>query len=219
MLIRVLGSKEYLETLALQRELVGRRLRDEIPDTLLLVEHEPVYTTGASSKAPVPPGLPHPVHRVERGGDLTYHGPGQLVGYPILDIRALGLKPRSYLRTLEAVLAEALRPLGVEAETLRGFTGLWAGGRKIGSIGVAVRDRVSYHGFSINVGAESLLGFRAIHPCRLEPEQMSSLEKALGHPLAMDAVIESVSRAFLSYVARPPAELKAPKPKRRLPSP
>lgn len=193
--IRSLGLRPYVEVWELQRELVGRRQRGEIGDTLLLCEHDPVYTRGEASKAPVPPALPHPIHTVERGGDITYHGPGQLVGYPIVDLAALGLRPRSYLRAIEGLLLEALEPLGARAETIRGFTGLWCGGRKIASIGVAVKGTVSYHGFSINVRCD-LSAFAAIHPCNLQPDQMTTLERALGRPIAMADVERSVAGVF-----------------------
>jgi len=197
MLVRVLGVRPYAQAWELQRRLVARRLRGEIPDTLLLLEHPPVYTCGASSKTPAPRSLPHPLHVVERGGGITYHGPGQLVGYPIVHLGEAGLRPRSYLRTLEAILIEAVRPLGIEAERLRGFTGVWARGRKLASIGVAVRGEVSYHGFALNVDC-GLEGFRAIHPCNLEPEQMTSLRLLLRRPVDPGEVLSRVAAAFLS---------------------
>ena len=197
MLVRVLGAMEYTRAWELQKRLVARRLRGEIPDTLLLAEHPPVYTRGASSKAPVPHSLPYPLHTVERGGDITYHGPGQLVGYPIVHLGERGLRPRGYLRTLEGILIEAVRPLGVEARSLKGFTGVWARGRKLASIGVAVRGQVSYHGFALNVDCD-LEGFRAIHPCNLEPEQMTSLQSLLGRPVEQALVLRLVAGTFLS---------------------
>ena len=183
--IRDLGLREYVEVWNLQKEMVERRQRGEIADTVLLCEHPPVYTRGRSSKAPVPPRLPHPLHTIERGGDLTYHGPGQLVGYPILDLAALGLRPRSYLRALEETLRRAVRPLGVEAQILRGFTGLWTRGKKIASIGVAVSGGVSYHGFALNVTCD-LSPFRAIYPCNLQPEQLGTISAMLGRGVSVE---------------------------------
>ena len=183
--VRDLGLAEYAEVWALQKELVSKRQRGEIEDTLLLCEHPPVYTRGRSSRAPVPPSLPHPIHTVERGGDITWHGPGQLIGYPILDLHALDLTAGSYLRALEQALVEGVRPLGLEAATIRGFTGLWAAGRKIASIGVAVSGGVSYHGFSLNVSCD-LAGFGAIHPCNLQPEQLATLRGLTGKPVTVD---------------------------------
>lgn len=199
MLVRTLGLREYSEIWTLQRKLARQRAEDEIPDTLLLVQHHPVYTRGVSSRQPVPPGLPYPLHTVERGGDLTYHGPGQLVGYPILHLGARKLLARAYLRELEEVLIEALRPLGVPAQRLRGFTGLWSGGKKIVSIGIAVtKDRISYHGFALNVNCD-LGPFGLIHPCKLEPGQMGSMQTVLGQPLDEHKVSLAVAEAFLKY--------------------
>lgn len=202
MLVRAIGLKDYAEVWDLQKRLVEKRLRGETGDTLLLLEHLPVYTRGVSSRAPTPCFLPHPHHIVERGGDWTYHGPGQLVGYPILHLGERGLRPRQYLRALEAVLIEALRPLGLEAEGLRGFTGVWCRGRKVASIGVAVKDQVSYHGFALNVSCD-LEAFSAIHPCNLEPEQLTSVQKLLGRPVDAMVVMRSVADAFLAYFGRP----------------
>ena len=196
MLVDALGLKDYALVWELQRRLVERRRRREIPDTLLLCEHLPVYTRGVSSKAAVPPFLPYPLHTVERGGDLTYHGPGQLVGYPILDLAAHGIGPRAYLRTLETVLASALIPLGLECTALRGFTGLWCRGKKVASLGVAVKDRVSYHGFALNVNCD-LAPFRAIYPCNLQPDQMATLQGLLGRPLDAAQLAPQVADAFL----------------------
>lgn len=198
MLVRALGLKEYAEIWDLQKDLVEKRRAGEIPDTLLLVEHEPVYTRGVSSKSAVPPLLPHPLHSVERGGDLTYHGPGQLVGYPIIDLKAKGLRPRSYLRALEDVLIEALRPLGFQAEILRGFTGVWCQDKKIASLGVAIKDDVSYHGFALNVNVD-LSPFSRIYPCNLQPDEIGSLAELSGQALVVSDVVKPVAEAFLAY--------------------
>lgn len=198
MLVRDLGLRDYGEVWELQRRLVFERGSGETPDTVLLCQHHAVYTIGRASRQPLPAELPHPVYKVERGGDLTYHGPGQVVGYPILKLADLGLKPRSYLRALEAVLLEAIRPFGVKASSLRGFTGLWVGKRKLASIGVAVRGGVAYHGFALNVNVD-LAAFRLIHPCRLEPETMTSMHRILGGPVDENAVVRSVGQAMLDY--------------------
>ena len=198
MLVRDLGLKDYDEVLDLQRRLVFERGSGLVADTVLLCQHPPVYTIGRSSRQAVPKGLPHPVRRVERGGDITYHGPGQLVGYPILKLTDLGLKPRSYLRALEAVLIEAVKPFGVEASALAGFTGLWVGRRKLASIGVAVRGGIAYHGFALNVNVD-LAPFRLIHPCRLESDSMTTMQKVLGKPVDEHAVTKSVGQVMLEY--------------------
>lgn len=203
MLARAIGLKEYAEVWSLQKELVEKRLRGEIDDTLLLCEHLPVYTRGVSSRAVVPCFLPHPFHVVERGGDITYHGPGQLVGYPIVHLGRRGLRPRQYLRALEAVLIEALRPFGLEAETLRGFTGVWCSGKKIASIGVAVKDQVAYHGFALNVSCD-LEPFCAIHPCNLQPQEISTVQALLGRPVDAMVMMRAVADAFLAYFEASP---------------
>src|SRR5437763_53839 len=154
------GRVEYERALAWQEALLARRLAGG-PDTLLLLEHPPVYTLGrgadvrhlgAASDGPIP------VIRAHRGGEVTFHGPGQLVGYPILGLRDLRPDVRWYVRTLEQVLIGALADLGIEAERREGLTGVWAGERKIASIGVAIRRWVSWHGFALNVGPD-LSGF------------------------------------------------------------
>jgi lipoyl(octanoyl) transferase len=201
MLVRDLGLKEYEEVWNLQRKLVFERGEGTAPDTVLLCQHPPVYTIGRSSKQAIPEGLPYPVHKVERGGDLTFHGPGQLVGYPILKLSEHGLKPRSYLHALEAVLSEAIRPFGIKAETVKGFTGLWVGRKKLASIGVAVRGGVTYHGFALNVN-NSLAPFRLIHPCKLESDVMTSMHKVLGKPVDELAVSKAVGSALLQYFGK-----------------
>jgi lipoate-protein ligase B len=198
MLVSTLGLREYTEIWALQKCLVEKRLKDQIQDTLLLVEHLPVYTCGASSKTPIPSYLPHPIYQVERGGDLTYHGPGQLVVYPIFHLGEKGLRPKAFLRALESMLIEALRPLGIKAEILRGFTGVWYRGRKIASIGIAVKNQVSYHGFALNISCD-LGGFAMIHPCNLESEQIANLQDLLGQPMDMVKVTNQVAETCLSY--------------------
>jgi len=201
MLVRDLGLKDYDEVWDLQRKLVFERGSGLVADTVLLCQHHAVYTIGRSSRQAVPKALHHPVRKVERGGDITYHGPGQLVGYPILKLADLGLKPRSYLRALEAVLIEAIKPFGVTASALAGFTGIWVGKRKLASIGVAVRGGVSYHGFALNMNID-LAPFRRIHPCRLESDSMTTMHKVLGKPVDEHAVTKSVGQALLHYFGR-----------------
>lgn len=201
MLVRDLGLKDYEEVWNLQRKLVFERGEGKIPDTVLLCQHHPVYTIGRSSKQAVPKALPYPVHKVERGGDLTWHGPGQLVGYPIFHLPGLGLKARSYLAALEAVLIEAIAPFGVKATTVKGFTGLWVGRKKLASIGVAVRAGVSYHGFALNMN-NSTAPFGLIHPCRLESEVMTTMARVLGASVDEHAVSKAVGEAMLQYFGR-----------------
>ncbi len=201
MLVRDLGLKDYEEVWTLQRRLVFERASGDAQDVVLLCQHPEVYTIGRSSKQAIPKGLPYPVHKAERGGDMTYHGPGQLVGYPILKLSDHGLRPRSYLAALEAVLIEAVRPFGVEAGVVKGFTGLWVGSKKLASIGVAVRGGVSYHGFALNVN-NSLAPFRLIHPCRLESDVMTSMQRVLRKPVDEHELSQAVGRTMLEYFGR-----------------
>lgn len=206
MLVRDLGLKDYREVWELQKRLVYERGEGAAPDTVLLCQHDPVYTIGRSSRQLVPKDLPSPVHAVERGGDLTWHGPGQLVGYPILDLPALDLTATSYLRALEAVLAETLSAFGVEAAPIKGLTGLWVGRKKLVSIGIAVSGGVSYHGFAVNVN-NSLAAFHRIHPCKLESDVMTTMAQVAGRPVEERAFTRAVGQAlihYFSYGARTP---------------
>jgi lipoyl(octanoyl) transferase len=198
MLVRDLGLKDYVEVWELQKRLVYERGEGTAPDTVLLCQHQPVYTIGRSSKQSVPAGLPHPVHAIERGGDITWHGPGQLVGYPILDLPSLDLTATSYLRSLEAVLAESLLPFGVEATAVKGLTGLWVGRKKLVSIGIAVSGGVSYHGFALNLNNE-LAAFGRIHPCKLESDSMTTMAALTGTAVDEHAVTKAVGEALVRY--------------------
>ncbi len=201
MLVRDLGFKPYEEVWTLQRKLVYERSEEKIPDTVVLCQHEAVYTIGRSSKQLIPEALPYAVHKIERGGDLTWHGPGQLVGYPILHLPGLGLKVRSYLSALEAVLIEAIAPFGVRATTVKGFTGLWVGRKKLASIGVAVKGGISYHGFALNMN-NSLEPFKIIHPCKLESGTMTTMSHLLGGSVDEHAVTKAVGQSLLQYFGR-----------------
>ncbi len=203
MLIRDLGLKEYREIWDLQCRLATERREEKITDTVLLCQHLPVYTIGRSSRQSVPEDLPFPLHSVERGGDLTWHGPGQLIGYPILSLPDLGLTARSYLGALESVLIEALKPFGIYARAIKGFTGLWVGRKKLASIGIAVRSGIAYHGFALNMN-NSLTPFKLIHPCKLESAVMTTMAHLLGSSVDELAVTKSVGNAFLHYFGRMP---------------
>lgn len=204
-----LGRRGYLETLALQRTLRLERLSGNAPhDMLLLVEHEPVYTMGRGtreSSLPLSPALLEArgatVVEVERGGDVTWHGPGQLVGYPILDLQQHRPDLHWYLRTIESALIASLGTVGVPAETNPGHTGVWTGGRKIASIGVHVKQWVTLHGFALNV-APDLAWFESIVPCGIAGVQMTSVARERGgEPSSWwmptrNAVIEHFAAAF-----------------------
>jgi len=173
-----LGRVAYAEGVRVQESFLERKLLDPaLPDQLYLLEHEPVYTIGrsVSLEEALGPGLPHPLVQVSRGGKITFHGPGQLVGYPLLDLRERGQDLHRHLRLLEEVLVELSRSVGVAASVRPGLTGVWVGERKLASIGVGVRRWISLHGFAINI-CGPLEGFAHITPCGLEGVQMTSLE-------------------------------------------
>jgi lipoyl(octanoyl) transferase len=187
LVVHDLGRRPYAVVLELQRELRRQRLTGELAqDVLLLVEHDPVVTLGRGTR---PGSLPFPaeelerrgiqVVEVERGGDVTFHGPGQLVGYPILDLTRHREDLHWYLRQLEGALILALDRLGISAQRNPGLTGVWTGGRKIASIGVHVRQWVTLHGFALNVTTQ-LDRFDLIVPCGIQDVVMTSVARELG---------------------------------------
>ncbi len=175
------GTVSYADALEWQRALAEERIAGRLShDVLLLLEHPPVVTLGRNSHAAhllEPTGIE--VFAVERGGDVTFHGPGQLVGYPILDLRAYKQDLHWYLRTLEQALIEALAILDIPAERNPGFTGVWTRGRKIASIGIHVKQWVTWHGFALNVTTD-LAHFDRIVPCGIQGVQMTSVQKERG---------------------------------------
>jgi lipoyl(octanoyl) transferase len=212
------GLVPYEEALRMQRELAGRRQRDEIPDVLLLLEHPPVYTRGRRSQ---PEELPMGVEWYEaqgievrdtdRGGLVTYHGPGQLVAYPIVDLGAHGDDVHRYVRGLERVMIEALGEAGVQAQTIEGLTGVWVGRRKIGSIGLHVSRGVTTHGLAINVNND-LQPFEWIVPCGIEGVAMTSLSRELGAEQDLEAFADTlVARYAAVFECEPRAAPDDPK--------
>ena len=194
-----LGLVEYAQALAWQEELLRRRCRGEGEDTLLLLEHPPVFTLGrGGEERHLLNPRQVPVHRVGRGGDVTFHGPGQLVGYPILDLTHHGRDVHAYLRSLEAVLIAVLAGFGLRAQRKDGLTGVWVGEKKIASIGVGVRRWVTYHGFALNVDPD-LSYFADIVPCGLTGVRMASMAQLLKRPIALVAVKTLVAEIFASY--------------------
>ncbi len=194
-----LGRVEYAKGLDLQLDYLDRRARGDIPDTLLLLTHPHVYTFGragdpknllVSPESLAREGIP--VERVGRGGDVTYHGPGQLVGYPI--VRLARPDVHRYVRAVEAALIDALGAFGVAARRIEGLTGVWAGEKKIASIGIGVRRWVTYHGFALNVCTD-LSYFRRIHLCGLVGREATSISEAVGRPVPVDAVRDAVADA------------------------
>lgn len=206
-----LGRITYADALARQEALVESKILDpqSTPDTLLLLEHEPVYTIGRtpdrSSLGATAAALPHPLETINRGGQATYHGPGQLVGYPILDLGRRGKDLHVYLRFLEETLISALATHGVTGVRREGLTGVWVGERKIASIGVGVRRWVSLHGFAINVvGGAALSPFDAITPCGLAGVQMTALESEAGQTVGVETFARTVGEIFAERLESTP---------------
>lgn len=191
---RWLGRVGYREGLALQQDMARQVLEGSAPDTVLLLEHEPVYTIGRTpdKSSLAPQGaenarvLPHPVVEISRGGQATYHGPGQLVGYPVLALTHYGRDLHRYLRALEEGLILLCASLGLDTGRREGMTGVWCGPRKLASIGVGVRQWISQHGFAINITEESLAGFQSITPCGLGGVEMTCLVRETGRPLSVE---------------------------------
>jgi len=197
--VRRLGRRDYEETLVLQEE-ARAQVIDGGPEQLLLVEHPPVITLGRRGDMrhvllPVAPVL-----RVSRGGDVTYHGPGQLVGYPILDLGRRGRDIDRYLRALEDVLIAVAGRFGVAARRQRGWTGVWVGNAKLAAIGVGIRRWVTMHGFALNV-ADLRTEFSAIVPCGLAGIGVTSLAQATGQCPSLAVVEAMVIDEFLRVFA------------------
>jgi lipoyl(octanoyl) transferase len=192
------GRVPYLEAVELQSRLRERRQAGEIPDSLLLLEHPPTYTKGRrTEKADLPMGEEWywsqgiEVHDTSRGGRVTYHGPGQLVGYPIMQVGDVV----AFLRTMESGLIAALADEGVKAEVREGLTGVWVGERKIGSIGLHVSRGVTMHGFAVNVDCD-LQPFEWIVPCGIDNVRMTSLYLNTGLTGGMDCFRKRVAWRF-----------------------
>jgi lipoate-protein ligase B len=217
LLVQDLGRRPYGEVLDLQRSLCRQRIEGELADDLLiLVEHEPVVTLGRGTRADSVPlsrlelsrrGID--VFEVERGGDATFHGPGQLVGYPIVDLRQHREDLHWYLRRLEDGLVGGLDTLGISAGANPGLTGVWTGGRKLASIGIHVKQWVTYHGFALNV-TTNLDYFDLIVPCGIKDVIMTSVAQELGRTdsglwdEAREAIISGIAGALdLSPSERP----------------
>jgi lipoyl(octanoyl) transferase len=212
-----LGRMDYAEALELQRAAARARITGAIAqDLLLLVEHEPVVTMGRTAKqqnltasAELLAARGVSLFEVERGGDVTYHGPGQLVGYPIVDLKRHKQDLHWYLRQVEEALIVALGEHAIEGERSAGYTGVWTRGvtgaelhapRKITSIGVHARDWVTWHGFALNVTTE-LSYFDLIVPCGIAGVDMTSMSRELATPVTMQAAEESAVRGFCSVFA------------------
>ena len=208
-----LGLRDYVEVWNLQRRLVELRARKTIPDTLIFVEHPHVFTVGKAVTDQVPEQIDGvPVVRIERGGHWTYHGPGQLVGYPILDLTARQRDISGFLRNMEEALILAVGKFGIDAG--RGEqTGVWVKTKKIVSIGAAIRNWTSFHGFALNVNTD-LRYFHMISPCGFSGSTMTSMQALLGRAIDLTLVRDEVRRQFedlfeLQLIETRPEELEA----------
>ena len=202
--VRRLGTIDYQAALDLQAQLVERRKQGLIPDQLLLLEHPPVITLGVRTRSDRSHVLESEaalaargvgLFETGRGGDVTYHGPGQLVGYPIVDLKPDRCDVHRYVRDLEEVLIRAVDAFGVRAGRIEGLTGIWVGDQKLAAIGVRISRWVTSHGFALNVNTD-LSHFGLIVPCGITDKGVTSLERLLGHALPMDEVAETVARQF-----------------------
>jgi lipoyl(octanoyl) transferase len=210
-----LGRVEFERALALQEEIVARKRNDSsLEDQLLLLEHEPVYTIGrtpdqsslsATGPRPIRDGelgtahLPHPLFAINRGGQATYHGPGQLMGYPIIDLRRCGHDLHKFLRWLEQLLIEVLAKQGIAATRRESLTGVWVEDRKIASIGVGVRHWITMHGFALNVCGD-LSPFNHIVPCGIHNVAMTSMEKETGAAFSVSGVATAAEKLVLQRI-------------------
>ncbi|HWH90210.1 MAG TPA: lipoyl(octanoyl) transferase LipB [Candidatus Binatia bacterium] len=212
--VRWLGRMEFQRALALQEEIVLKKREDpSVEDQLLLLEHEPVYTIGRtpdrsslSATGRIRHGevgaahLPYPFFVINRGGQATYHGPGQLMGYPIIDLRRCGQDLHKYLRWLEQLLMDLLAKYGIAAARRESLTGVWVGERKIASIGVGVRHWITMHGFALNVCGD-LSPFNHIVPCGINNVAMTSIEKETGTPGSVSCIAASLERLVPNQIS------------------
>jgi lipoyl(octanoyl) transferase len=214
------GLVTYEEALRSQKRIEAARQAGEIPDVLLLLEHPPVYTKGRRTE-PGELAMGEDWYRMQgievcetdRGGRVTYHGPGQLVGYPIVSLKPYGDNVHEYVRGLERLMIESLAAYGVAAEVIEGLTGVWVGGRppegrKIGSIGVHVNRGVTTHGFAVNVNND-LQPFEWVVPCGIEGVRMTSLCRELGAEQDLDWYMDVVAERFGEIYGRTPVPTDA----------
>jgi lipoyl(octanoyl) transferase len=198
-----LGRTDFANALVLQEEIVAKKRADPShPNELLLLEHEPVYTIGRTPDQSSLLGaahLPHPLFAINRGGQATYHGPGQLMCYPIIDLRRCGQDLHKYLRWLEQLLIEMLGQYQIAATQRASLTGVWIDDRKIASIGVGVRHWITMHGFALNVCGD-LSPFNQIVPCGINNVAMTSMEKETGQPFSVETVAASLEKLALNRI-------------------
>ncbi len=187
------GRMPYASAWELQKRLVAQRSEGVVEDTLLIVEHDHVITLGRKTTPENFRPQDIPVFQVERGGDATYHGPGQLVGYPVVKLASPNVQ--RFVRDLEEVLIRATEDFGVDSVRVEGHPGVWVAGKKVASIGVAVTNWVTYHGFALNVNTD-LSYFRLIKPCGLDPEKITSMKQVLGREVQLEEVKGEAVKRF-----------------------
>ncbi len=201
--VRWLGRTEFAHALALQEELAAKKREDaSLEDQLLLLEHEPVYTIGRTPDRSSLLGsthLPHPVFSINRGGQATYHGPGQLMGYPIIDLRRCGQDLHKYLRWLEQLLIDLLARYDIASQRRESLTGVWVENRKIASIGVGVRHWITMHGFALNVCGD-LSPFDHIVPCGINNVAITSMEKETKKSSTVASIARAVEKLALNSI-------------------
>ena len=201
--VRWLGRMEFAHALAVQDEIVAKKRNDPLfEDQLLLLEHEPVYTIGRTPDRSSLLGsahLPHPLFSINRGGQATYHGPGQLMGYPIIDLRRCGQDLHKYLRWLEQLLIEFLAQYDIAASRRESLTGVWVQNRKIASIGVGVRHWITMHGFALNVCGD-LSPFDHIVPCGINNVAITSMEKETKKSFTVADVAPTLEKLALDSI-------------------
>ena len=203
-IIQDLGFKKYKSVLSLQKKLQKQRISGNIKDTLILVEHEPVYTLGKNSNRDhllQSRDKSVEVYNTERGGEVTFHGPGQLVGYPILDLRNYKKSVSWYMRTLEELTIRVLREFGIKSSRIKGLTGVWVENKKIAAQGVRISRWVTMHGFSINV-CPQLSYYDGIIPCGIFDHDVTSMEECLNKKISIKKIKNSVSEIFLELFIR-----------------
>lgn len=190
-----LGRIEYVNAMNIMIEALKRRAKGSIGDLIIFCEHSPVYTVGKAG-ATYPNEINGiPVYKVERGGDITFHGPEQIVGYPIIKLDERRLRLTDHIRIMEEAIINVLRDYGLKARWIKGHAGVWVENRKIASIGIAVDKWVTYHGFAFNINTD-LSYFSSINPCGLDASVITSLEKELGKKTALSLVRKQLINEF-----------------------
>lgn len=212
--VRRLGRMDYRDAWNLQRDIVDERADGRIPDTLLLLSHPPVVTLGrGGSPAHVVATAEELAERrvefvqTDRGGDVTFHGPGQIVGYPIVDLSRRGRDLHRYMRDVEETLIRALDRFGIDADRIEGLTGVWVDGAKVAAIGIRVSRWITHHGFALNVDTD-LSYFDLIVPCGIADRRVTSMEELLGRPVDR-AEVEAALEAAFAEVFQPGNEQRS----------